>query len=149
MELNLNAILELLEIVILVILSILVLTLTKDINQLKRKTENMKYTKHEESSSAKITTCAMTSEKQLNDAEIKAERDRIQAQAEADVQKIEADAKAYMITVQAEAEAKANKEIAESLNDQMIKYQMISKWDGKLPSVASGSNVIGFPSLTE
>ena len=78
-------------------------------------------------------------ERQTMEMQQKAERDRIQAQAEADVQKIDADAKAYSVKVQAEAQAEANKKLAETLSDQLIKYNMIHQWDGKLPIVNSGN----------
>lgn len=88
-------------------------------------------------------------ERQTMEMQQKAERDRIQAQAAADVQKIEADAQAYAVTVQAEAQAKANKEIAATLSESLIKYNTIHQWDGKLPVVSSdGNNLIDLRSLT-
>lgn len=89
-------------------------------------------------------------ERQTMEMQQKAERDRIQAQAAADVQKIEADAKAYAVKVEAEAQAKANKEIAATLSDPLIRYNMIHQWDGKLPLVSSdGGNLIDLRTLTE
>ena len=79
-------------------------------------------------------------ERQTMEMQQKAERDRIQAQAAADVQKIDADAQAYAISVKAEAEAKANEEIAKTLSESLIKYNMINQWNGKLPTVTTGES---------
>lgn len=91
-------------------------------------------------------------ERQTMEMEQKAERDRIQAQAAADVQKIDADAKAYAVKVEADAQAEANKKIAETLNETLIKYNMINQWNGKLPLVQAGeglNSIIDLRSLTE
>ena len=39
----------------------------------------------------------------------------------------------------AEAEAAANEKINASLNDKVLRYQQIQKWDGKYPNVVSDS----------
>ena len=72
----------------------------------------------------------------------KAERDRIAAQAQADVAKIEADAEAYALKVKAEAEAEANKKLNASLTDQLISYNTILHWDGKLPTFMGGDSTM-------
>ncbi len=69
----------------------------------------------------------------------KAERARIAAQAEADVKKIDADAEAYALQVKAEAEAEANKKINASLTTDLIEYNKILHWDGKLPTFTGGT----------
>lgn len=66
-----------------------------------------------------------------------AERKRIAAQAAADVQKINAEAEAYAVKIQAEAQAEANKKINESLTTELINYNQVNRWDGKLPTVTS------------
>ena len=71
-----------------------------------------------------------------------AERARIQAEAEATVQKINADAAAYATRVKSEAEAEANKLIAESVTKDLIDYQEVLAWDGKLPEIVSGSGAV-------
>ena len=57
--------------------------------------------------------------------------------AETDKQKAitNAQAEAESIRIKAQAEADANKTIAASLNEQVIEYQKIQKWDGILPHV--------------
>lgn len=81
-------------------------------------------------------------EQQTMETEQKAERDRIAAQAAADVAHIEADAEAYALQVHAEAEANANAKINASLTEQLIDYNKILRWDGKLPTFMGGSETI-------
>lgn len=81
-------------------------------------------------------------EQQTMEAEQKAERERIAAQAAADVARIEADAEAYALQVHATAEADANAKINASLTDQLINYNQILRWDGKLPTFMGGSDTI-------
>lgn len=56
------------------------------------------------------------------------------------IAKAEAEAKAILI--EAEAQAKANKMISESLTEELIEQQKYEKWDGSLPKVTGGENVI-------
>ena len=87
-------------------------------------------------------------EQQTMEEEQKAERARIAAQAEADVKKIEADAEAYSIQVKTEAEAEANKKLNASLTDQLISYNSILHWDGKLPTFMGGSDTMPILNFT-
>jgi len=80
-------------------------------------------------------------EQQTMEEEQKAERARIAAQAQADVQKIEADAEAYAIRAKADAEAEANKKLNASLTADLIEYNKILHWDGKLPTFTGGDTV--------
>lgn len=81
-------------------------------------------------------------EQQTMEAEQKAERERIAAQAAADVARIEADAEAYALKVHADAEAEANAKINASLTDQLINYNQILRWDGKLPTFVGGEGTL-------
>ena len=81
-------------------------------------------------------------EQQTMEATQAAERQRIAAQAQADVAKIEADADAYATKVKAEAEAEANDKINKSLTDQLISYNQMLRWDGKLPTFMGGDSMI-------
>lgn len=81
-------------------------------------------------------------ERQTMEEQQKAERARIAAQAEADVKKIDADAEAYALQVKAEAEAEANKKLNASLTDQLINYNQILHWDGKLPMFMGGAGTM-------
>lgn len=81
---------------------------------------------------------AKTQEEQKTmEAQQKAERARIEAQANADVKKINADAAAYEIKAQADAQSEANKKISETLSAELIQYNTIKQWDGKLPVVTT------------
>ena len=53
-----------------------------------------------------------------------------------------AEAEAEATRIAAEAEAAANKLIAESLTDEILKSKFYEKWDGKLPSVMGDNAVI-------
>ena len=62
--------------------------------------------------------------------------------ADADAQKKikAANAEAAAIKAKADAQAEANKVISESLNDTLLRYQLLEKWDGSVPKVASSAN---------
>lgn len=81
-------------------------------------------------------------EQQTMEATQAAERQRIAAQAEADVKKIDADAEAYAIKAKAEAEAEANKKLNASITDELINYNQILHWDGKLPMFMGGESTM-------
>ena len=91
---------------------------------------------------AEIEQSQMTMETQQQ-----AERKRINAEAEASVAKINADADAYALQVRSEAEAEANKKIAESLTDNLIRFNEIKAWDGKLPTYMAGQDTATLPIL--
>ncbi len=84
-------------------------------------------------------------------AEATAKQQVIAAQAAAQSAVIEAEAKAKQIAVEAEAQAEANRKLAESLNQTLIDYETINKWDGKLPTVQTGEGgaLIGVDLPTE
>lgn len=84
-------------------------------------------------------------------AETEAAQRVVEANAAAEVRKVQAEAEAYETTtkakaeadallVLAEAEAKANKEIAESLTEELISYTYANGWDGKLPTYMTGES---------
>ena len=91
---------------------------------------------------AEIEQAQMTMETQQQ-----AERRRIDAEAAANVAKINADADAYATKVRSEAEAEANKKIAESLTDNLIRFNEIKNWDGKLPTYMAGEGSMTVPVL--
>ena len=76
-----------------------------------------------------------------------AERQRINAEAEANVARINADAEAYALKVKSEAEAEANRKIAESLTRNLIEFNQVKAWDGKLPVYVSGEGSATLPIL--
>jgi len=81
-------------------------------------------------------------EQKTMETEQAAKRQKIEAEAAAEVQKIEADAEAYALKVKAEAEAEANKKLNASLTDQLINYNQILHWDGKLPTFMGGDSTM-------
>ncbi len=107
------------------------------------------------------TDAQIEAERMKRQAEADAETKKIQAEADAaarkiqaEADKIQADAQAYIRVKQAEAEAQANKLLAESITDEVAKYQQMQaqlsaaqKWDGKLP-LLSGQGAFPFINLT-
>ena len=84
-------------------------------------------------------------EQKTMETQQQAERQRIQAEAEAAVAKIDADAAAYAIKVKSEAEAAANKLIAESLTEELIRFNEVEQWNGELPTYVSGGAAEALP----
>ena len=76
-----------------------------------------------------------------------AERQKINAEAEASVAKINADAEAYATRIRSEAEAEANQKIAQSLTKELISFNEIKAWDGKLPTYVAGADSATLPIL--
>ncbi|MBR1739654.1 MAG: prohibitin family protein [Ruminococcus sp.] len=68
------------------------------------------------------------------------EQAKLIAQTDADKKIIAADAEAASIKTRAEAQAEANRVLTESLTDELLRYEMIEKWDGQLPKVSSDAN---------
>ncbi len=91
---------------------------------------------------AEIEQSQMTMETQQQ-----AERQRINAEAAANVARINADADAYAVKIRSEAEAEANKQIADSLTEKLIRFNEIKAWDGKLPAYLSGEGATTIPVL--
>ena len=86
---------------------------------------------------------------QTQAVQAQAEQTKIQAEAQAEQARIKAQGDADAIQIKAEAEAAANKLIAESLTDELIENNKISRWDGTLPYVSgSGATIIDLGSQT-
>jgi regulator of protease activity HflC (stomatin/prohibitin superfamily) len=62
-----------------------------------------------------------------------------EAEAEAKKQVATAEGQAQCVILQAESEAKANHLLAKSVSGELIQWQAVQKWDGKLPHVTSGA----------
>ena len=62
-----------------------------------------------------------------------------EAEAEAKKQIAKAEGQARCAIVQAESESKANLLLAQSVTAELIQWQAVQKWDGKLPTVTSGA----------
>jgi len=76
---------------------------------------------------------------QLIDAQREAEKKVIAAKAEAEQKVIAAKAEAERITVQSKATADANKRVAISLTQLLVRQHAIEKWDGAYPKTMLGS----------
>ena len=76
---------------------------------------------------------------QLQQAQVKAEQDVAQATGQANALKAQAEGEAQATLTRAKAQAEANMELAKSLTPELIRYQQLQRWDGKLP-VFNGSN---------
>ncbi len=81
-------------------------------------------------------------EQQKLQAQIDAERQVIEAQAAADAKVKTAQGNAQSELIEAEAKAQANELIEKSLTENVLRYQMLQIWDGKLPAVISDGNNI-------
>jgi regulator of protease activity HflC (stomatin/prohibitin superfamily) len=76
---------------------------------------------------------------QLQQAKVKAEQDVAQATGQANALKAQAEGEAQATLTRAKAQAEANRQLAQSLTPELIRYQQLQRWDGKLP-VFSGGN---------
>ena len=79
-------------------------------------------------------------EQQIVIAEAEAQKQVIAAEAEAKSALITAEAGAERIKIEAEAQAEANRILAASVTKELIDYETVVNWDGKLPSVVLGEN---------
>ena len=71
-----------------------------------------------------------------------AEQNKLRAETEKEQKIIAAKAEADAIRQKAEAEADANEKINASLNENVLKYQQIEKWNGEYPNVVSSDSSI-------
>jgi regulator of protease activity HflC (stomatin/prohibitin superfamily) len=70
---------------------------------------------------------------QLQQAQVKAEQDVAEATGHANALKAQAEGEAQATLTRAKAQAEANRALAQSLTAELIEYQQIQRWDGKLP----------------
>ena len=87
---------------------------------------------------------ATENEQRVAAAQADAAEAKARAEGEAESARIKAEGEAAAIKTKADAEAEANKKINASITKELIDYNRIENWDGKLPNVMSGSegNVI-------
>jgi regulator of protease activity HflC (stomatin/prohibitin superfamily) len=76
---------------------------------------------------------------QLEQAKVKADQDVAVATGQANALKAQAEGEAQATLTRAKAQAEANRQLAQSLTPELIRYQQLQRWDGKLP-VFSGGN---------
>lgn len=70
---------------------------------------------------------------QLEQAEIKADQDKVEAEGHANAQRALAQGDADSTLIRAQAQADSNDLLAKSVTDALIRYQMMLRWDGRLP----------------
>lgn len=75
---------------------------------------------------------------QLEQARVKAEQDKVEAQGRAQAVEAQAEGDAQATRIKAEAQAEANKLLALSLTPELIRYQQLQRWDGRLPVFSGG-----------
>ena len=75
---------------------------------------------------------------QLEQARVKAEQDKVEAQGHAQALQAQAEGEAQATRIRAEAQSEANSLLAQSLTPELIRYQQLQRWNGRLP-VFSGS----------
>ena len=59
--------------------------------------------------------------------------------------KIEAEGKKQVMIIEAEGKAEANSKLNASLTPELVQYEWIKKWDGKVPTVQGQGNLIQIP----
>lgn len=84
---------------------------------------------------------------QLQQAQIKAQQDVAEAEGHANALKAQAEGEAQATLTRAKAQAEANRQLAQSLTPELIRYQQLQRWDGKLP-VFSGSGATPLVDVT-
>lgn len=76
---------------------------------------------------------------QLEQAKVLAEQDVTTATGKGNAVKAQADGEAQAVLIRADAQAKANELLAKSLTPELIRYQQLQRWDGKLPVFSGGA----------
>jgi regulator of protease activity HflC (stomatin/prohibitin superfamily) len=85
-----------------------------------------------------MTQSAQQSEQEVKKKEAEANQAVAIAKGKADATKEEAAGEAAAITLRAAAQAQANKVLAESITPQLVEYEKVRRWDGKLPTMTGG-----------
>lgn len=101
-------------------------------------------TQVKQSIDAKVQAGQLAAQRETEVATAKAEAEKAVAAAdgEARSRKALADAAAYAILREAEAQREANEMLSKSITPELIEYNKISKWDGKLPQVTGGAGTL-------
>ncbi len=75
---------------------------------------------------------------QLDQAKVKAQQDQVEAEGHANALKAQASGEAQATLIRAQAQSEANKQLASSLTPELIRYQQLQRWDGRLPVFQGG-----------
>lgn len=91
---------------------------------------------------------AIEAEAKVKQSEAEARQAVAVAKGKSDAEVAEATGKASARLTIAEAEAQANKKLQESLSSELIHYQALLRWDGRLPTMMGGQTPIPFINVT-
>ncbi|NCI19688.1 prohibitin family protein [Clostridium botulinum] len=80
----------------------------------------------------------INAQQQLEKQKIELETAKIKAQKD----KVDAESKAKVTEIGAKAEADANKLKQSTLNNTIVEYEKVKKWDGKVPQVQGGNPIL-------
>ncbi len=75
---------------------------------------------------------------QFEQAKVRAEQDVTEATGKGNAVKAQAEGEAQATLLRAKAQAEANELLAKSLTPELIRYQQLNRWDGKLPLLTGG-----------
>lgn len=75
-------------------------------------------------------------------------REELNKKQEAINNKIEAEGKKQVTIIEAEGKAEANQKLNSSLTPELVQYEWIKKWDGKVPTVQGQGNLIQIPPIS-
>ena len=91
-----------------------------------------------------------TAQSELQVKQIRAQADQAVAQAEGEARskKAIAEGEAQAILAKAEAQAKANRLLSESLSPNLVQYEALHRWDGKLPVYNGLGSAVPFMNLS-
>jgi regulator of protease activity HflC (stomatin/prohibitin superfamily) len=89
---------------------------------------------------AKITAqqAAQQQSFELEQAKVRAEQDKVAAEGQANALRAQAQGEADATKIRAQAQAEANRALSQSLTPDLIRYQQLQRWDGKLPIFTGG-----------
>jgi regulator of protease activity HflC (stomatin/prohibitin superfamily) len=83
---------------------------------------------------------AQQRENELRETEAQAKKEVAQAEGIGKSKVISAKAEAESLLIEAKSRAEANNMLSTSLNNNLLKWQAINRWDGKLPTALTGEN---------
>lgn len=86
-------------------------------------------------SSMKAIQAKVDAQQNLEKAKIELEQQKVLAEK----QRVEAQGNADKARIEAEGQAKANELLRQSLTNELVQYEWVKKWDGKMPTTAVGS----------
>lgn len=78
-----------------------------------------------------------------------AQQKLLKAETEKQTAITNAQAEAEALRIKAEAEAAANQVLAQSVTPELVEYNKIEKWDGKLPTVSGGTSIVDIGNVAE